>query len=275
MIKNIESGAIIVISVSMVLCFFTSVFGDSGKGLDSRLSLNIGWEQLQYEEDEPSTDTESCGRVNNMVLGVEGLKRWKFAFAGIKAVFPVYKGDDEEEWIVSGATYQTNTLEYGWTRVDGYLGYPLLDLLNPYLGLRWSEGRQDRTDFIVEGTHVSGSAGETISSRSFLLGVRGIGNLAPQWRWSYRIEYFVPVDVEVTNNALPGSDVSDKGGYTIEVKGGVEYAYSNLLSFGFLLYGGRMHWDGSGWKSYAGGRVKWPENNTDYMGGALNISCRF
>ena len=199
-----------------------------------------------------------------------------FVFGGIKAIIPVLREHDEEEWTSSDrTTFQTNTLEYGWMRIDGYIGYPSTHFFNPYGGLRWSESKQDRMDFLVNNTAVAGTARETIRSWSFLLGVRGNGNFMPQWRWNYQIEYFVPIDVQVINSALPGFEASDKNGYTLELKCGIEYFCTEALSFGILIYGGRMHWDGSGWKSFAGGSAKWPENNTDYLGGALNIIWRF
>ena len=253
-----------------------SALAGDGKGLESRLSIGMGWEQLEYEENEPESDSNSSSKVSNVTVAVEGLKRWKFLFGGIKAVIPVFEKEGEEEWASSdGTRLQTNDLEYEWMRIDGYLGYPATGFFNPYAGLRWSESKQDRTDFFVNNAAVDGTAKETMRSWSLLLGARGNGNFTSQWSWNYGIECFVPIDVQVTNSALPGFEASDRDGYTVELKCGTEYSLSEALSIDILIYGGRMHWGGSGWKSFAGGTAKWPENDTDYLGGALNIVWRF
>ena len=264
------------LSTALAISIQSFALAEDGKGLESHLSIGMGWEQLDYEEHEPDKGSDSNAKVSNVIIGIEGLKRWKSVFGGIKAIIPVLREHDEEEWTSSDTTtFQTNTLEYGWMRVDGYIGYPSTYFFNPYGGLRWSESKQDRMDFLVNNAAVAGTARETIRSWSLLLGVRGNGHFMPQWRWNYRIEYFVPIDVQVTNSALPGFEASDKDGYTLELKCGTEYFCTEALSFGILIYGGRMHWDGGGWKSFAGGSAKWPENNTDYLGGALNIIWRF
>ncbi len=249
---------------------------EEGKGLESRLSIGMGWEQLDYEEHEPERDSNSNAKVSNATVWIEGLKRWKSLFCGIKAVIPVWREDDAEKWVSSDRTiFQTNALEYEWMRIDGCLGYPATRFFNPYAGLRWSESRQDRTDYLVNNVAVAEAAEETTRSWSLLLGFRGDGNLTPQWRWNYWVEYFVPIDVQVANSALPGFEASNKDGYAVELKCGTEYLCTEALSIGILFYGGRMHWGGSGWKAFSGGTAKWPENDTDYLGGALNIVWRF
>jgi len=263
------------LSTALAISIQSFALAEDDKGLESHLSIGMGWEQLDYEEHEPDRGSDSNAKVSNVIIGIEGLKRWESVFGGIKAIIPVLREEDEEAWTSSGTTLQTNTLEYGWMRIDGYIGYPSTCFFSPYGGLRWSESKQDRMDFLVYGATLAGTAREKVRSWSFLLGVRGNGNFTPRWRWNYRIEYFVPIDVEVTNSALPGFEASDKDGYTLELKCGTEYFCTEALSFGILIYGGRMHWDGGSWKSFAGGSAKWPENNTDYLGGALNIIWRF
>lgn len=263
------------LSTAIVISIQSFALAEDDKGLESHLSIGMGWEQLDYEEHEPDRDSDSNAKVSNVIIGIEGLKRWESVFGGIKAIIPVLREEDEEAWTSSGTTLQTNSLEYGWMRIDGYIGYPSTFFLSPYGGLRWSESKQERMDFLLSGATLTGTSRETVRSWSFLLGVRGSGNFTPRWRWNYQIEYFVPIDVEVTNSSLPGFEASDKEGYTLELKCGAEYSYTDALSFGFLIYGGRMHWDGSGWNSFDGGSAKWPENNTDYLGGAVNIIWRF
>ena len=262
-------------STAFAISIQSSALAADGKGLESHLSIGIGWEQLDYEEHEPDTGTDSNAKVNNVIMEIEGLKRWESVFTGMKAIIPVLKEEDEEEWTSAGKKLHTNTFEYGWMRVDGYIGYPLTSFFNPYGGLRWSETKQDRTNCFVLGFPSADSAREIVRSWSFLLGVRGNGNFTPRWKWHYWLEYFVPIHVEATNSALPGFDPSDKGGYTLDLRVGVEYSYTEALSFGILVYGGRMHWDGSSWEPFPGGLTKWPENDTDYLGGILNISWIF
>ena len=262
----------ILVSASLLLLTDTSLSADVEKGMQSKLAIDIGWERLKYEEHEPDTGLDSHARMNNIVVGIEGLKRWRYVFSGIKFSTPVFLEDGQETWASSGVTIQTDRLEYGWTRLDGYAGYPFMNGLNPYGGVRWSDSTQDRSDFVVSGTPVTLTARERVKSLSLLLGIRGNGNITPRWKWNYRMEYFSPVDVKVTNSALPGFKVTDSDGYTLELKGGAEYSYNKALSFGFFLYGGRMHWEGSGWLPFSGGTAKWPENNTDYIGGILTIT---
>jgi hypothetical protein len=275
MLRNSIIPFYFIFSTAFIISTQSFTFAEDRKGLESHLSVGMGWEQLKYEEEEPNRSLGSSAKVSNVIMGIEALKRWKSVFSGINTIFPLIRGDDQEEWTTSATSYQTNTLEYGWMRIDGYIGYPSTYFFNPYGGMRLSESKQTRTEFLVNGTTVAGTAEENVRSWSLFLGVRGNGNLTPKWRWNYRIEYFVPIDVEVTNSAIPGFEASDKDGYAFDLKFEVEYSYTEALSFGFMMYGGRMHWDGSDWEPFAGGLVKWPENNTDHLGGALNIIWRF
>jgi hypothetical protein len=162
-----------------------------------------------------------------------------------------------------------------WIRIDGFLGYPLKDWANPYLGVRWSEVRQERTNFVLSGAPVDLRAVEEVISWNLLLGVRGGGNITPRLRWNYWMEYFLPLSVDVTNSAVPGFKATDREGYTVELKGGVDYFFKGPLALGLLFYGGRMHWNGSDWKSVDHVLAKWPENDTFYLGGGLKITYKF
>ena len=263
----------IFLSAVFVVSNSPAIFADTG--IKTSLSIDIGWESLEYEEHEPVTETDSHARTDNAILRIEGIKRWRYSFVGLRAALPVVLGSDEERWLQSGSDYQTNALGYRWRRIDGYIGYPLHDLFNPYTGVRWSEGRQERDSFVVFGTPVSQSARELIRSWDILFGIRGYGSISGNWSFHYWLEYLYPVDVEVTNTTLPGFKATDREGYTIEFKSGIEYAITKAVSAGIVFYGGRMHWDGSTWLPYKGGLAKWPENDTDYLGGLLNIRWRF
>lgn len=261
------------LGIALALSIQRPAFAEERKGLASHLSIGMGWEQLDYEEYEPDNGLKSNAKVNNAIIRIEGLKRWPSVFGGLKATLPVALEQGKEEWTsLNSATFQTNTLQYGWTRINGYIGYPSSPFFNPYAGVRWSESKQDRMDFLVNNAAVAGTAREAIRAWNFLLGVRGGHKFTPRWRWNYNVDYFVPIDVRVTNSALPGFEATDKNGYTLELSAGVAYSYGKALSVGLLVYGGRMHWNGSDWQSSPGGLVKWPENDTDYLGGMLTIN---
>ena len=273
--KDMRLVLIILFSTGLLFCNSVPVVAETNRGLVNQISLQLGWEGLKYEEHEPDTGLDSKAEVNNLVLGIEALKRWEHFFCGAKAVFPVLLGDDREEVTRSGASYQTDTLEIRWIRIDGFLGYPLRPWFNPYAGLRWSEFRQERTNFEVAGTTVDLRSVEKVKSWSLLLGVRGVGKIAPRLDWKYHMEFLVPLDVKVTNSALAGFEVSDSDGHAFDLKTGIDYSYTDSILFGFILYGGWVHWEGSGWKPFDGGLAKWPENDTYYLGAGLNVSYKF
>jgi hypothetical protein len=266
---------IILLSGNFLLCISAPVLAEANKGLASKISLRVGWEWLKYEEHEPDTNLDSKAELNNLVLGIEGLKRWKHLYCGVKAVFPVLLDDDQEEVTRSGASFQTDTLEIRWVRIDGFLGYPLKHWANPYVGFRWAEFRQERTDFKVAGTPVDLKSVEKVKSWNLLLGVRGLGDITSRLGWNYHAEFFIPLDVKVTNSALSGFDASDRDGLSLELKAGIDYFYTESILFGFIFYGGWVHWEGSDWKSFDGSIAKWPENDTYYIGAGLNVSYKF
>jgi hypothetical protein len=241
----------------------------------SHFSIGIGWETLNYREHEPDTRLDSEADVFNWTIGLDAFKRWTHIFCGFKGVIPVHHVDDFEEWRVSDILTQQNSLEYGWTRIDAFLGYRLKPFLNPYIGLRWSESKQERTEFVVLGTPVEGSATEEVTAWFITLGIRGDILLNSRWRLSYSGSYFEPISSEVENSNLPEWEVTDTDGYTLEFEGHVEYTYTDSISLVFKFYGGQMYWKGSEWAAISGRLVKWPENDTRYFGGMLNIKWLF
>jgi hypothetical protein len=265
----------ILLSTGLLLFTCSSVYANSNKGIESQISLGTAWELLEYKEHERDTGLDSKAKPNSLVIAVEGLKRWKYLFCGVKSVFPVFLEGDQEEVTRNGRSFQKDNLELGWIRIDGFLGYPLIYWVNPYLGIRRSEVRQERTGLVVAGAPVDVRSVEEVTSWNLLLGVTGVGNFNPRLKWNYWLEYFLPLNVEVTNSAVPGFKASDKTGYMLELKGGIDYFYMNSLGFGLLLYGGWMHWNGSDWKLIDHVLVKWPENDTFYLGGGFKITYRF
>lgn len=265
-----------ILSTSLVIFLISApVSANSNIGIESQISVGFGMEMLEYKEHEKDTGTESEAKLHNLVFGIEGLKRWKYFFCGVRSVFPILLGDGQEEVTHSEKSFQKDTLELRWIRIDGFLGYSLRNWINPYLGIRWSEVRQERTNFIVAGNPVELQSVEEVKSWSLLLGIRGVGNFTPRMKWNYGMEYFLPLAVEVTNTALPGFKASDRDGHMLELKGGFDYSYTNSICFGLLFYGGWMHWSGSEWKSFGNSLVKWPENDTFYLGGGLKVTYKF
>ena len=89
------------------------------------------------------------------------------------------------------------------------------------------------------------------------------------------MEYFFPIFISVTNSALPEWEATDNDGYALGLKGDFKYFYTSSLSLCVEFMGGKIHWEGSGWKPYPGGSAKWPENNTLYVGSILKIVWTF
>ena len=252
---------------------FASEKADTSK--TSHFSVGIGWEVLNYSENEPDTRLDSEAKVSNWTIDLDAFKRWTHIFCGFKGIIPVHRVDDSEEWRVSDILTQQNSFEYGWTRLDAFLGYRLKPFFNPYIGLRWSDSEQERTGFVVLGTPVEGSATEEVTSWFISLGIRGDILLNPRWRLSYFGSYFEPISSAVENSDLPGWEVTDTDGYMFEFEGQVQYTYTESISLVFTLYGGQMHWKGSEWAPFSGRLVKWPENDTQYFGGMLKIRLLF
>ena len=238
-------------------------------------SVGIGWEALNYSEHEPANRLDSEADVSNWIIGFDAFKQWTNIFCGFKGIIPVHLIDGSEEWRASGILTQQNSLEYGWTRLDAFLGYKLRPFFNPYIGLRWSDAEQERTRFVVLGTPVEGSATEEVTAWFINLGIRGDILLNSKWRLYYSGSYFEPISSEVENSNLPGWEVADTSGYIFEFEGQVEYTYSESIVFVFTLYGGKMHWNGSDWASYENRSIKWPENDTQYIGCMLNVRWSF
>lgn len=262
--------------LSILIWSYSGCFAEPQRNMKSHLTINAGIEHLKYSESEPDTNRKSKANVSNYIAGLEGIKVWNDFFVALRGVFPISEGVGTENWTMAGRQKQTNDLEYGWTRVDGFIGFPDMPWLNIYGGLRWAEGRQKRSNVVVSGHPQKTTSTETIRSRSILLGIRGKGKVASRWFLLYRMEGFMPIAVEVTNSAYPGFEATRKKGYSFELEGGIKYHYSNTILLGLSGFGGRMHWKGSEWQEWPTyGNIKWPENDTDYLGGLLKIDFVF
>lgn len=242
MIKQIQNHQFIILFFLIFSSISISVFAAERIQNPSHITTGFGLELLAYEERIPEKSTVSDATISNWIFAFEGLKNWRNIFVGIKGVVPVAKDDDQEKWQLSGNTVQTNSLKNSWTRIDGFIGYPLNLLLNPYLGLRWSECRQERSDFIsLFGPPVEPISIETVIAKYILLGIRGDVVLHQNWAFGYGLEYLHPVSVKVENSAIPGWQVSDVDGYSIALSSQLVYLFSNKISLGFQLNSGRNH----------------------------------
>ena len=257
-----------------VLSALSSVYAQDEGGIQSRLTFGIGPEWLSYEERVAESDIRSKATVQNTVLGFEGVKRWKPVYIGVRGVIPLLRGHDQEEWTVSGTLFQTDRIEYGWIRISGYVGLPAFSFFNPSIGLRYSSGRQERSEIVAWGIPYS-SATETVEALHGALGLQGKYRFRQKWQLGYSIEGLLPLHVDVANSVIPGWGVSGVGGYGMEARGEVAYELTPRVSLTFTLYGGRTHWNGSEWKPFSGGFARWPENNTDYGGGLFGIAWAF
>lgn len=275
LLKTGRPIAALISGLAFILFSFPAAFANPSSGIESKLSLDIAWERLQYREQEPDTNLDAKAELDNLVVGIEGVKRWEYLFLGTRLALPLSRENGREDITLAGNAYQSNALEMGWTRISAFAGYPWRPWINPYAGFRWSEVRQNRGDVVIAGTPVTSQSEETVKSVSLLFGMGGNGNLAPRWNWNYRAELFLPVRVKITNTALPGFESYDKVGHMVELKGGFDYLFTDALHSGFFLYGGWMHWNGSNWIAFERGQAKWPENYTYYLGAGLNISCKF
>ncbi len=280
-------------SLSALCALFISVAGLATPAYAGKfnLSAGIGIEYMKYEEHFPEDaltpfPVDSDAEVINTVASAvaEYTFNNKF-FLGAKGAIPVGKGDDTEEWEEAGFLFQTNDLEYGWTRADAYAGYTfafqgedvIANEFSPFIGIRSSWAKQERSNFVVVGVPTPGlTATEKINSYGTILGFKAVNSLFDQKLViGTNFEWVFPFDVEVTNTAIPGMEINAKKGYTWKLGISGAYILSERWSIGSELYGGRMHWKGSDWVPYGIGFVKWPSNDTTYFGGNASLTYKF
>ncbi|MDI6733099.1 MAG: hypothetical protein QME51_02955 [Planctomycetota bacterium] len=255
--------------------------------------FNVGAEVLRYEEAEPDGKKLSKSETVNIIGRFNIYQEFQQFRGGFKGSFPLSVGADTEKWEINNVVnYQTNELEYSWSRIDAYLGYSFKDdyFTIPgvwYTGLRRSEGVQDRSDFMLGGSQINATSREKILSYGLFVGYMGeyILSFSRKEPWSdelkpalvanWQIEYNKPIFNRVTNTLWPGALFTDRVGYTIELKGDLSYHISDMLSVTFNGYGGRMYWRGSSWQNFGSGTVKWPENKTDFLGATVGARLLF
>ena len=244
----------------------------------SYLAAGIGMEQLTYREQVPDLDlTSSDTDLTNWTLYLEGQKGWQSFFVGAKGYIPISTDEAREYWTREGSFEQTNSLTYRWTRIDIHGGYFLHKLLNPYVGISWGHSEQERSDFdnVNNPGIISETATEEVSSFSAIFGIQGSILFTAAWSFSYFAEYLLPFYSNTTNTGLPGWEASDIDGYSYAVTGRLGYDFTETVSLALQITGGRQHWEGSDWIPVGDSRAKWPENDTDFIGGFINIYKQF
>ena len=254
------------------------VYADETHEMQDYLSLGVGWEQLSYKEKVPERSlTSSNTEINNLVLYFEGSKILHDYFLGFKGVLPISYGDAREDWQRAGQFEQSNSLAYRRTRVDAFLGYILHHLLNPYIGTSWSYSHQKRSDFYIPDTPEVAQVlvKEEVTSWSLLFGVRGKMPISTKLSFQYFIEYLHPFHSKVENSKLDGWEATDIDGYSYSITGQFEYLMAERTALVAQVMGGRQSWDGSDWETIGDSRVKWPENETEFIGGYVNFKKYF
>ena len=263
--------------IFFLLRLATHVFAMESLGIETKITAGLGIEYLEYEEQLSENSLKSNADVSNIVVRVEGMKRWKNIFFGIDGTVPVINFDSQEEWLVNGTLAQTNSLSYGITQLAIFIGYPVVPLFNPYLGLRSTWSNQKRSYFREsDGTLISFSGiTESIKAHYVSLGFRGGLPISKDWGISYGAEYNFPYYSKVTNDGLPGWETTNTNGYSWSAYSKLHYIFREKLSLSLLLSAGQLHWEGSGWQIYNGGQIKWPENDTYFINSFLNFNWSF
>ncbi len=234
----------------------------------NQFSISTGMEYLNYQESDPELPLNSESKPSSAVLRVKYKTSVssKLMFVG-KLTFPVALQPRSEEWKSGSVAIQTNSLEYRWTHFDGYLLSEYENNFSFLFGLRMGQANQTRANFVTAPPAPAGEVVETINSLGLMTGFQTEAHIKKTGVKVHAL-YVFPVAVRVTNTAIPTS-FNDKKGYTLE--GGVEIFFGNKIAAEVI--GGKMHWNGSGWKSLPGSTqlVKWPSNDTRYTNLLLTL----
>lgn len=234
---------------------------------ENQLAVSAGIEYLNYQESDPDIPLNSESKPSNTVLRLKYKASISDAlqFVG-KLTFPIALQPRIEEWKSRGAVFQTNGLEYRWTRLDAYVLSEYRNDYAAFFGMRIGQANQTRKNFVTSPPSSIGEVVETINSAGLLAGLQSKAQLK-KLGLKFHALYVFPVSVRVTNTAVPGS-FNNRSGYTLE--GGVEIFAGNKVSL--EVTGGKMHWNGSDWKSISSTQsVKWPANDTRYTNLLLTL----
>ena len=261
-----------------ILVATTPLYTSAAETANSYLTAALGIEQLTYKEQIPDLALRTSETdITNWVLYLEGRKALRNIFFGTRGEISLTSEEARENWSRAGEFEQTNTLAYRQAGISGHVGFFPHRRLNPYIGIKWNYARQERGDFENVNTPgtVDQTATETVNSFSALVGILGSIPFSGKWSFSYFAEYLLPFYSRITNDSLPGWKASNVGGYTVSLTGRLNYAFSETITGALQIRWGRRHWQGSDWAPVGDSRVKWPENNTDFLGGFFCVSRYF
>ncbi|MBI4833949.1 MAG: hypothetical protein HY811_03910 [Planctomycetes bacterium] len=268
----------------------------------TNLTLSFGKEFLYYSEKEPDTKTDSRAMCKNEILRFNASAKLFYSWViGVKGVLPLSINKTTEKWDSLGYsdTYQENSLTYEWTRYDAYFGYSFYHSpqhLNyiVYGGYRQSDSEFKRVEFVVLGVPQSTVSTEEVESKWMLIGLKGEGIIKEKlpdyqyrdkkdeppirWKWGWGIEAGIPLNVRTTNSITPDIVFKNRGGYSFEGQGWLDYIIpksAGLVALQTQLHFGQLHWTGSSWEDTIYGTTKWPKNDTLYFGLDLGLNWRF
>ena len=250
--------------------FSTSAIGGSA----SYLAGGVGVARINYKEKIPEFElTSSDSDVLNLALYLEARKAMENFFIGAKGWLPLTTGETREYWARSGELQQSNSLTCRRAQADAHAGYFLHRWLNPYIGVHWSYAEQERSRFedLRIPQIITGNSTEEVNSFAALIGIQGSLPVTGKWSLSYFAEYMLPFYSRVTNSSIPDWEATDINGYSYALAGRLSYAYSENVAAALQITGGRQHWDGSDWIRIDDVRVKWPENDTDYINFIISV----
>lgn len=246
-----------------------SVYAEEPQGIQSYVSVGVGWEQLSYTEKVPELSLiASDTKVNNLVLNFDGTQKFNDFFVGLKGIIPVTYDDTQEYWKIANQYEQSNSLTYRRTKVDALIGYVLNHFLNPYIGTSWSYSHQERNNFQTVNSQgvTNTSVTEKANSLSLIVGIRGLIPINTKWSLAYFLEYLLPYYSKVENSSLPGWELSNIDGYSYSLAGKLEYLFTKKTALVVQVVGGKQYWEGSDWERVDNSQVKWPENETVFWG---------
>lgn len=275
-INKVSLLSFFIYAIFFTICY--PVHAGETRKMPSCLTVGIGWEKLIYKEKVPELSIlTSDTKVDNLVLYFAGTMTLNRYFVGFKGALPVIYGDTTEYWKESGQNVQANSFTYRRTNVDALFGFSVSQFINPYIGTGWTYSHQKRYDFHTLNTPgaVPTSISETVHSLSLLLGLRGAIPLKEKWLFTYSIEYSLPYYANVENSYFAGWEPTNIDGYSYSVTGQFEYLIAAKTALIVRTVGGKQYWEGSDWEKVNNSRVKWPENETTFLGGFVNFKKHF
>ena len=273
---NLRLATGLVICIFLVLHYSPRAIAEDTPQEKGSLSVGLAWEKLHYQEREEDAGITSDATASNTLFLFSGKRKFHKIIAGFNCAIPVAKENSMEGWEVSGKIRQTNRLTYDWKRADVHVGYQAMPWLIPHFGLRWSDIKQKRTEFVIYNQPYSLVATEKIRSLELFFGLEGMLELSDHLVFGIGFSWFTPFYSHIDNSALSGSSVTGVDGYTYELSGNIVYRLNRLLSVECSGAWGKKHWQESDWIDISEKRrVKFPENDIDFFIGSIAAKMVF